>query len=180
MKTYNYCLSLLFLFITVSLNGQDVSTKKITDEKNNYNLIIKKPSNFNSKYLYQDKIFDKKQLREILMNDQLALNFYEDYESRNSTSKTFGLVSGGLVIVSVIYLTTADSEGDAYIGFLSALGGLGSIIIAMGTSNSAGRKLDKSIDFFNGNVKNRESLGVIPIQLNLQNTQNGIGLVLNF
>jgi len=184
MKTLNYCLLVLFLFLGVALNAQDVSAKKLGDKKNNYNLIIKDYSDLSPRFLYQGKSFKKKQLREILMNDQLAFNFYEEYESRSRTSKVFWGMSGGFAIISLAIFASIETEGDLYnnigIGLISALGSLCSVGAAIGTTVSGEKRLNKSIDFFNGNIKNKENLGVVPMQLNLQSTQNGIGLVLSF
>ena len=73
---------------------------------------------------------------------------------------------------------------NAVIPIFSALGGLISIVVNLGTNISADKKFDKAIDYFNGNVKNRASIGIginpNPMYLNLKYSQDGIGLVLNF
>jgi len=175
MKKHYFFFPFFFLFISFFTNAQ---------QKINNDLIIKLKG---KNYQYQDKSYPKDQVYKILVQDPAATKIYNEYVSRKKTATTFWYVSGGLAVASILFAAQGANEKQrpqiARAFGSSLICGVGSLVsIGIGAiSLSSGNKnFNKSINSFNNNVKERESLGSTPIQLNLHLSENGIGLVLNF
>ena len=174
----------MFFFIVPSSSSQTtIPTQNGTDQ-----LITKITSKGGGRYRYQSKIYTKKELRHIIEKDKLAWNYYRHYERTKKNSKIGRITGGTLFILSIIQFSNwnidefkaPDEKKKARRLVILSLGSCGVGIFALSERVSSNKFLNKSIDSFNRNLNNKQSLGITPIQLNLQSTQNGIGLVLNF
>jgi len=183
MKTYYHYLTLPFLFIYTAVCSQDSLVKNTLDK----DLIVRKDFLFDSEYFYQSNTYDRKQLGEIIKKDPIAWDYYLIYLSRKKTSKKLKKISITVAGITTIYII-AKRDTDVIELFYdkkwlgpTVLSSIGTYIAA-GLIKGAGlNKFVKSIDCFNENILKKEKLGGTPtMELDLQYSDNGIGLVLNF
>ena len=187
MKNHIYILSFIFFFICNPAIGQETNSNNLTPIKGE--LIKTVPKLFKTDYIYGKKIYTREKLFDLIVNDKLALNSYKKYQEKKKNARTSRIVAGGFYSIAILTSTIIpisvcpdEPHGCGDFEYLlvpsySALAGLISGLISRTFKTLANKNFDKSVRFFNGNVKNRESIG---IHLNLKNLQNGIGLVLNF
>lgn len=172
MKNYNYFLLFAFLFINANVYGQDSNDKE---------LIVRKDFLFTTKYFHQGKAYEQQQLPKVLITDPIAWNIYQQYQSNRRKQRTFWVFAGALVTSSVIIAYYDDESPDLIESLMTnkwtkatALGSVGAATAAVVFSILKNYKFEKSIQVFNKNVS------TAPLQLNLQYSENGMGLVLNF
>jgi len=190
MKNHIYILSFIFFFICNAAIGQEANSKNLTPIKGE--LIKRDLGYINVKYIYGKKIYTRKQLGDILVHDKLAWNYYKKYQEKERNAKTSGIVAGGFFTITILTSTIlpisvepnapSGSSGVEYlvVPFSSTLGGLIAGFIAITSKTSANINFDKSVKYYNGNLENKERIGMHPMHLNLKYSQDGIGLVLNF
>lgn len=193
MKNRTFFLLLIAFLICNITYAQDTNPQQV--ELIDGELIKRVNPYSKIKYIYGEKIYKRKQLGEVLVNDKLAWNFYKKYQERKRREKRNGIITGGFVSITlltstIIPISVGANDGPktnndicfeyAIVPIFSTLGALLSGATSFVSRMSANRSFDKSVRFFNGNVKNKESIGMHPIDLNLKYSQDGIGLVLNF
>ena len=185
MKTLN-CLLLAFLFLSSFTNAQDGN---VTVQKNNTNYKIKKlTSRCGGKYRYLDKIYTRKELPQIIKGHQQSWNYYRQYETIKKDAKVSRIVSGVFFAICISQIAKYDidrfrapeEQRTGRIIAFSFVVGSGAGLFALGSRISANNKLSKSIKYFNGEIKDKELIGFAPLEFNLQYSENGLGLVLNF
>ena len=186
MKSYNFFLLLFFLFISFFTNAQNKQSlpKKINTD----NLITKITSRHGGIYRFQNKAYKKKELAQVIKEDKLAWNYYQQYESKRKNVRIGRITAGSLLLLSMVQLSNwnidefkAPEEEKKFRRFtILFLGTCGAGVFAFGSKVTSKHYLRKSIYFFNENVEDKKNIGSIPLQLNLQYSGNGIGFVLNF
>jgi len=160
------------------MHAQDIDHRYSTEIKDQ--LIIKSNSKYEVKYFYKNNLYKKKELHKVLKQDPLAWNMYKKYKSNKSDAPIFYVTSLSLFVGTYIAgANNNESKSDFALaaGFLSSIAMAG---IGIRSSLKSRKDFDKSIEYFNGNVINKESLGSAPIQLNLQYSGNGFGLILSY
>lgn len=133
-------------------------------------------------YYFQDNIYSKKELASVLEVNPSALYVYQEYSDAKRWANIMGIASiVGLTSASIL-LIKGNNKGFNRADFIvTVLGGNGGIIIGASgilTLGIANRRLKKAVKIFNEN--NIPPVGVLPMKLNFQTTENGLGLVLNF
>jgi len=177
-KSHHYILLISLLFISFHSNAQ---------QNSNNNLIVKSKTGKGKNFIYQNKVFTKDQLSNIIVQVPAATKFYNTYQIKKRNSKIGYVVSGGFAIMSYGYFRKALNEQhdpETIRALLTSIfcGASSLIVSVISTANIVvgNNKFHQSIQTFNENVHNTENLGKIPLELNLQYSQNGLGLVLNF
>lgn len=167
MKIY-YLFILIFVGLGRNVFGQTDST--LIEQRTMY------------KYGYQNKLYTKKQLGEIIYLNPTAYDSYKRYRS-------LGTVSGISASVSVFSFAVIGSgvgyscygDGDLCPAFiaLGLFGGIATITSAV-TFLSSRVRFYKSVRLFNEGIQASQKTGRLPMELNLTYTGNGVGLVLSF
>jgi len=184
MKNNIYVLSFIFFFICNAAIGQETNSNNLITIKKE----LKSTPHSKAKYIYENKTYKRNELSEVIINDKLAWNYYNEYQEKKRNAKRSGIVCGGFVFITLLTSTvvpiavTPDPPGASgleylIVPFFSAIGALLSGATNIGFKMSANKNFDESIKIFNSNVVNKERIG---IRLNLKYSQDGIGLVLNF
>ena len=142
MKSYIYLLSFVFFFICSDAISQETNSRTL--KPNSLELIERANPYSKVKFVYENKIYKRKELGEVIINDQLAWSFYKKYQKRKRTAKRFGITSLGFFSITFITLKIIPfpiprnlppgSSGVEYlvVPYFSAIGGCISGSIAMG------------------------------------------------
>ena len=141
------------------------------------------------RYYYQNKIYKHNKLAPVLEVNPKAHEVYKEYLSHRrikSAALAFAMIGGSVLLINGDPCRNADipEECDLFISESQVVGGiaiLGSVILGI-ASFSEGSKTNqtirRSVKIFNNGINS--PVGYSPIELNLQTTNYGIGLVLNF
>lgn len=131
------------------------------------------------KFFYQNKIYTKKNVKEVLITNEKSFKVYE----QSWTLKALGhgavvgtaLVGGYAFFISETITGVEQHQQIFFVGAAIIL----PVVLTMTLYSSSNKKLMKSVEVFN--VENRKpDLGILPSELKIGNTQNGVGLVLSF
>lgn len=142
-------------------------------------------------YYYQNKYYKHNKLSPILEVSPKAHEVYKEY--LKDRRKVFALSALSITWAGLgSYLITRDPcnyvdspdecdgvvSTEQFIGGILVLGSAVSAIVCLTKVKRTKNRLRKSIKIFNEGLS--PAVGVSPIHLNLQTTNNGVGLVLNF
>ena len=131
------------------------------------------------KYFYQNKIYTKKNVKEVLITNEKAYKIYNQYKSFRTIGHV-GVVGtilvGGYAYVVSQTITGVDTNQTVLVIGVALIFPIG---VTMGLYSAGDKRLKKSVEIFN--AENRPAdMGVLPLELKIGTTQNGVGLVLNF
>lgn len=135
-------------------------------------------------YVYQDSIYDSKDLRSVMLHNKEALELYDRY-IKNQRDKNILLNTGisitivGSVIVSrIMHNLSSEPGSELGIAFITGIVTIifGPPFILVGVLKPSKRYLKRSIDIYNESI----SLPNNTSYLEFRTTKSGIGLVYNF
>jgi len=176
MKKKIWLFSFFFLFISNLIFSQ-VNSEIITFSEGSY--------------FYQNKYYQNQKLSPVLESNPKAIKVYNEYLTDRASVPALGGGSVLGVIVGIILLKNDPcknaldpDECDLFISMEQILGGavvVGSVItggVALVRLDKSKRNLKEAVNIFNTGAI--APIGFSPIELNLQTTNHGLGLVLNF
>lgn len=104
IKSYNFILLIALFLISHYSNGQ---------ENIDNNLIVKSKGGKEETYLYQNRIYFKHQLYEVLVQDAAATKLYNKYQTKKDNSNIGYCASGVLAIIYVGFaVKTTNNAGN--------------------------------------------------------------------
>lgn len=177
MKILLLTFSFLFLFAVQNTNAQ-------IDK----NVLIKSKG----KYYYQDRFYKKKELGKLFKLNEPSLKYFNKHRKAQNVFIVSGistlLLGGGGLILFNDNNGGNHSEGDKCyefcphqeVGIVMILASWATAAATIISYPIARRNFKKSINSFHEYTDAKNKLGSRPLQLNLNYTGTGVGLVLNF
>lgn len=133
------------------------------------------------KYSYQTKRYNKKELGRIIYSDTVAFDSYKKFRKLNSAA---GISFGASLLSFAFAANRADSDcgGDDVCegAFIFSIVGAATSLTAGVIFLSSRIKFYKSVRLFNEGIQATNKIGRSPMELNLNYTGNGLGVLLYF
>jgi len=171
MKNWNVLLVLTFLFFC-QIGTSQINPDLITMTR--------------GKYYYQGEIyFLKRQLVPIYKTNPKAYRAHRNYINTRRAHRVLILASGG-ALIGLREWRKGRPPGCSgchpdFVDFFVTIGvWTGSAVLVVGSGLSVYKRSDRALKVFNEEVLSSTKVGAIPPSINIQTSQNGIGLVLNF
>ncbi|MFK8009988.1 MAG: hypothetical protein AB8H03_26780 [Saprospiraceae bacterium] len=169
MNYLKLSLSLFYLFILVTTNGQFTT-----------DFIEMRPES----YFYQNQKTNKRELGKILKVDKEAYIFYKKYKNNRNIGRVLGTTGVLLGTHKIILMLQSDNEGNIPLFGQKLLyfrfSGLTFIVLGSTFYGIGVKRFRKSVTIYNNNLKQKNTIGEKPLDLNFGLVNHGIGFSLNF